>query len=70
MRQPNQHTNSLGNLPTRIGQVRRDKAGAVIEVRGLTPGQRFVVAYPQLDGEVSILSAQLIEDYYPEVVSE
>jgi hypothetical protein len=55
--------------PVRIGQVRSDKLGATVQVVGLSPAQRYVCRYPQLDDEVAVLGGSTIMKCYPIVVS-
>jgi hypothetical protein len=54
--------------PVTIGQTRFDGKGVTIEIAGPTPAQRWLVRYPGLDGEATVLSEQTIMDEYPVVV--
>lgn len=57
-------------VPTATGQTRADRRGATIIVGATSPPARWFVEYPQLDGEIGVLSAVTIEQLYPIIVSE
>lgn len=65
MKGDNQHTPK--HVPCAPGQLRSDKHGGTIKVIGLTPGRRYIVEYPQLEGEVYVYGAETIERLYPNV---
>jgi hypothetical protein len=54
----------------RLGQVRVDKHGGTIRIVAERPGPRYLVEYPQLEGEIGTLSTETIVHLYPNVVNE
>lgn len=57
-------------VPVAVGQTRQDKRGATIIVKSPYTPERWACEYPQLDGEVAVLSSVTILQLYPAVVSE